>query len=95
MRVHILEHSHRKYYLQWNTKSGRHRLIVVSPSHQIPKREKMTMKSDKERSEIYNERKDKICAVLNKISNTDFWKKLNELYNKEQQLQQELAQLLN
>jgi hypothetical protein len=80
MKINIIEHSYKYYYLQYNTKSKRHRLIVTSPAHQVPLREGMTMESDNDISKMYNLKYDHISKILPLISNDDFWIGLYDLY---------------
>lgn len=95
MKVNISEHSHRSYFLQYNTKSERYRLIVLSPEHQIKSREELTMKSNnnhspafkssyltsyKKNNKIENYRVSQIMSVLELLKNDNFWNDLNNLY---------------
>jgi hypothetical protein len=89
MKVVLVEHSYRSYYLQYNTNSRRYRLIVYSPNdHQIPKREDLTMINNNNRSKLFTTnmtRRDevrisKIMYVLNLMKDNDFWNELNDLY---------------
>lgn len=81
MHVPIMEHSHRMYYIQYNTESRRHRLIVRSPEHQKPRREELQMVSDTQRSLFYQQRKTEIDKIVRLISDDKFWNSLNSIYN--------------
>jgi hypothetical protein len=99
MKVDISEHSQRTYFLQYNTLSGRYRLIVQAPPDQIPTREELTMKSNTNRSPTFKKpfinishtnfnkrRVSQIMRVLDLLKNNNFWNDLNDLYEKYKEL---------
>lgn len=80
MGIGQIPHSLRNIFLQYNTRSGRYRIIVESPSYQVPNIQKLTMKNNNNRSLITKEIFPAVQNMLRFITNDTFWKELNELY---------------
>lgn len=78
-------HTLRNIFLQYNTRSGRYRIIVEAPSHQVPSELELTMLSNTNRSQLTKEL-DNVQEMLRFITDDAFWRELNASYNASQQI---------
>jgi hypothetical protein len=88
MQVGKMTHSNRTLYVQYNTNSKRYRIIIESPSNQVPDVRQLTMNSNRNnnRSSITKSQMAGVKYVLRYMADDTFWGELNYSYNASQQI---------
>ncbi len=96
----VLQKTHQyvaKYYIQYNVKSGRYRLIIWVTGHSHPPEQSeltMTGDSDSERSHLNKENRAGVDFILDKIKDNDFWKTINDLATQQEILNHGIKELI-
>jgi hypothetical protein len=86
MGIGQIPHTWRNMFLQYNTRSGRYRILVEAPSHQVPSELELTMQSNNNRSQLTKQQLPRVQTMLRFITDDAFWRELNASHNACQQI---------